>query len=96
MRSSHANEKSTSFEDDIFASSAPSPTRAPDFKGVHEEMAVLQNVGRVFLGVTSGAMGEGKGSRMSWARFVTVPTFHRTIASDDQIETFLMDKVEGG
>ena len=82
---------STSINDDLEAASPPAPSRNGDFRMVHDEIPMLQNVARVYLGVIMESIANGR--PVSWPRFITDATPHRNITTNEEIEKFLKSKL---
>lgn len=79
------------FQHELDVASPPEPSKNNGFRHVHEEIVMLANVGRVFLGVAMEIAGGGVPA--SWSKFVTEPTPHRKISTPDEIKHFLSAKL---
>lgn len=76
---------------ELNAASPPVSSRNVDFRYVHDEIMMLQNIARVFLGTVLEDVGDGR--RVGWGRFITDSTPHRNVSSVAGIETFLTSKL---
>lgn len=73
------------------AASPPAPTKNNSFRIAHDEIPMLQNISRVFLGILIESLGDGR--KVSWDRFITDYTPHRKISGTEEIKTFLLSKL---
>ena len=93
MSRKNRNRRNEKYSAQIESASPPAPTRNVGFRGVHDEMVVLQNVARVFLAIALDGLDSGAYRGMSWSKFVTDSTSHRNISSDEEIGQFLSSKL---
>ena len=89
-RSYRSKNVAANYLEELEAASPPAPSRNSDFRPVHDEIPVLQNVARVFLSIVMERAG---GRTMSWSKFVTDSTPHRKISTEEEIEHFLQSKL---
>lgn len=80
----------------VESASPPAPSRNIGFRGVHDEMAVLQNIARVFSAIALGSIEVEVYRGVSWAKFVTDSTSHRNISSDQEMRQFISSKLRRG
>lgn len=74
------------------AASPTAPTHNIGFRDVHNEMVALQNVARVFINIAVSSLDDGAYCGVEWSSFFSVPSPHRLISKQDQIENFLLSK----
>lgn len=93
MRKKRARNKKeqSSFLDELDVASPPEPSMNQNFRFAHEELAILSNVGRVFMGVAMDQVGGG--SPVSWSKFLRDRTSHKNITSVEEIENYLSAKL---
>ena len=76
--------------DELGAVMPPAPSKNADFRQVHDEIPMLQNVAGVFLAVAASALDSRPLSR---AKFLTKFTPHRNISTYEEIEAFIREKL---
>jgi hypothetical protein len=81
----------SSFLDELDVASPPEPSMNQNFRYAHEELAVLSNIGRVFINVAMDQVGGG--SPVSWSKFLKDRTSHKNISSVSEIENYLSAKL---
>lgn len=75
----------------IGASTPPAPSRSFDFRFVHDELAVLQNVSRTFLNLAVEPIAKGRW--IVWHKFTKEITKYRNLSTPEQFEEFFKSKL---
>ena len=90
LKAQSQQKKAELFLEEMDAISPPATSVNGQAREIHDEILILQNVGRVFLNQIMKALDPARS--VAWSRFITDYSPHRNISKEDEIEKFLKSK----